>query len=67
MADDSGRYLRPANGSTEYKSRVIVFVHGLFGGSSTTWTNANGSYGPRMLTDGPVFKEGDVILFSTPD
>jgi pimeloyl-ACP methyl ester carboxylesterase len=45
---------------------VIVFVHGIFGDSSETWTNANGTYWPTLLKTDPFFSEYDVYVYEYP-
>jgi pimeloyl-ACP methyl ester carboxylesterase len=56
------RYMRRTNSDT-----VIVFVHGIFGGSVGTWTNAqNGAYWPKLILDDDAFKDSDVYVYSYP-
>jgi pimeloyl-ACP methyl ester carboxylesterase len=45
---------------------VVVFVHGLFGDSETTWTNANGVYWPELLSRDEVVNDSDVYVASYP-
>lgn len=63
---DFGRpnYVRRTNADT-----VIVFVHGVFGGSVGTWTNQQTkAYWPNLILDDDSFKNTDVYVysFSTP-
>jgi len=49
-------YLRRTNSDT-----VIVFVHGLFGGPQSTWTNdQTGAYWPDLLTKDTAFDKTDI-------
>lgn len=50
------------------KPRVIVFVHGLFGDATSTWTCAAGSYWPRMLLSDHAFDDSDIYVaaYDTP-
>ncbi len=60
--EESGtsRYVRRTNSET-----VIVFVHGVFGGSVGTWTNSQShAYWPNLLLDDPTFKNADVYVYS---
>jgi pimeloyl-ACP methyl ester carboxylesterase len=53
-------YIRRTNADT-----VIVFVHGIFGGSIGTWTNSQtGAYWPNLLLDDPTFNAADVYVYS---
>lgn len=53
-------YVRRTNSDT-----VIVFVHGVFGGSIGTWKNPqNGAYWPNLLLDDETFKKADVYVYS---
>ena len=53
-------YIRRTNADT-----VIVFVHGIFGGSIGTWTNSEThAYWPNLLLDDPAFKGADVYVYS---
>jgi pimeloyl-ACP methyl ester carboxylesterase len=45
---------------------VIVFVHGFFGDGRTSWTAANGTYWPTLLTTDPAFDETDIFVYSYP-
>lgn len=41
--------------------RVIVFIHGVFGDGTSTWTNpSNRAYFPRLVADDPTFAGVDV-------
>jgi len=54
------RYIRRTNADT-----VIVFVHGIFGGSVGTWTNSEThAYWPTLLLDDAAFKGADVYVYS---
>lgn len=54
------RYVRRQNADT-----VIVFVHGIFGGSVGTWTNTDsGAYWPQMVADDSTFQNPDVYVYS---
>lgn len=53
-------YIRRQNADT-----VIVFVHGIFGGSVGTWTNPDSrAYWPQMLADDPAFQSPDVYVYA---
>lgn len=51
-------YVRSGN-----KDRVIVFVHGVFGGPET-WNCRSGQSWPKMLADDDVFKGADIYVTS---
>ncbi|MGA9389540.1 MAG: alpha/beta fold hydrolase [Candidatus Sulfotelmatobacter sp.] len=44
------------------KSRVIVFVHGIFGDATGTWTSAEGVYWPKLLLSDSAFDDSDVYV-----
>jgi hypothetical protein len=51
------------------KSRVIVFVHGIFGSAKDTWTCPKGDfYWPKALLSDPAFSDSDVYVaaYDTP-
>ena len=53
-------YVRRHNADT-----VIVFVHGVFGGPTGTWTNSNsGAYWPQLLVDDPSFQGNDIYVYA---
>lgn len=55
-AEKSG-YIRRANNPT-----VVVFVHGIFGGPESTWTNtATNAYWPELLSHDPAFANADIF------
>lgn len=61
-ASSASRYIRRSPDATS----VIVFVHGIFGDSSETWTNANRTYWPTLLTTDSFFSEYDVYVYEYP-
>ncbi len=49
------------------KDSVIVFVHGVFGDSRETWTNATSkAYWPQLMTADPFFDSFDIYTYSYP-
>jgi triacylglycerol esterase/lipase EstA (alpha/beta hydrolase family) len=63
-ADDppSSNFVR----KTPTADTVIVFVHGIFGDGLTTWTSANKSYWPELLTKDQTFDRADIFVYSYP-
>jgi pimeloyl-ACP methyl ester carboxylesterase len=58
-------YERPTSRDGPYKQRVIVFVHGMFGGADDTWTNSQThAYWPTLLLNDPRFNDSDVYVAS---
>ncbi|MEO8431226.1 MAG: hypothetical protein ABI592_06915 [Acidobacteriota bacterium] len=56
----TGSYVRPPA-----HSRVIVFVNGIFGDGTGTWTNGTtGKYWPSLLAADPDFADVDVYVHS---
>ena len=55
----------PAVLADTLKPRVIVFVHGLHGGSET-WRAANGAYWPQLIQTDPHFHSSDVVVAEYP-
>lgn len=59
----------PEGGRSRYvrgpgKSRVIVFVNGVFGDSVSTWTNSESrAYWPDLLASDPEFGESDIYVY----
>jgi pimeloyl-ACP methyl ester carboxylesterase len=45
-------------------STVIVFVHGLFGDSVSTWTNGNGAYWPELMKNDPDFNKANIYMIN---
>jgi pimeloyl-ACP methyl ester carboxylesterase len=57
---DGSKYVRRSN-----YDRVIVFVHGVFGDGTDTWTNPETHvYWPQLLTQDDTFKETDIYVYS---
>jgi hypothetical protein len=57
VAEKSG-YVRRANNDT-----VIVFVHGVFGGPRSTWTNeGTHAYWPELLTHDDTYRDTDIYV-----
>jgi pimeloyl-ACP methyl ester carboxylesterase len=56
-AEEGSRYIRKLDPTTP----VIVFVHGVLGNSTETWTNAD-KYWPKMLTEDPAFNETSIYV-----
>jgi pimeloyl-ACP methyl ester carboxylesterase len=50
----------------EHNTRVIVFVHGIFGTAESTWTCPTGQSWPRLLLRDDVFKAADIYIASYP-
>jgi pimeloyl-ACP methyl ester carboxylesterase len=51
-------YIRRANNDT-----VIVFVHGIFGGPQSTWSNSGThNYWPELLTNDDAFSDTDIFV-----
>jgi pimeloyl-ACP methyl ester carboxylesterase len=62
-SESSGsRYVR----KTPDAASVIVFVHGIFGDGTETWTNDNGTYWPTLLLKDSYFSEYDVYVYEYP-
>ena len=60
LGSNSGKYIRGPQ-----KSRVIVFVNGVFGDGVSTWTNGTtGKYWPTLLAADPVFADADIYVHS---
>lgn len=58
-------YVRGSN-STKAQ-RVIVFVHGIFGNGTGTWTNdATDAYFPALVRDDPAFAGTDIWVYEYP-
>jgi pimeloyl-ACP methyl ester carboxylesterase len=49
-------------------SRVIVFVHGIFGNSVDTWKCPSGAYWPKLIVGDDDFSQSDVyvVAYDTP-
>jgi outer membrane protein OmpA-like peptidoglycan-associated protein/pimeloyl-ACP methyl ester carboxylesterase len=51
----------------EGKTKVIVFVHGVVGDSTSTWTNSStGAYWPDLLVADPAFRNANIYVFQYP-
>jgi pimeloyl-ACP methyl ester carboxylesterase len=63
LQPSSSRYIR-----ADKRQRVLVFVHGLYGDSTGTWTCARGVYWPALLLNDPVFQGFDIYVvgYETP-
>lgn len=48
----------------QHKERVIVFVHGLFGDATSTWTCPAKTYWPGMLLKDHAFDDSDIYVAS---
>src|ERR1051325_3926402 len=58
-------YVRGSSATTS--PRVIVFVHGIFGRGTDTWTNATThAYFPALVRDDPSFKDADIWVHEFP-
>jgi pimeloyl-ACP methyl ester carboxylesterase len=55
------RYIRKSGSN----SQVVVFVHGVLGDSTSTWTNGS-SYWPDMLTKDKTFDGSDIYVYEYP-
>ena len=55
------RYIR----KVESASQVIVFMHGVLGNSTSSWTNG-ASYWPELLTKDPAFDGSSVYVYEYP-
>jgi pimeloyl-ACP methyl ester carboxylesterase len=62
IVESNSRYIKQTSGSRS----VIVFVHGIFGDSTSTWTNQNGAYWPLLLAGDPFFSNYDVYAYEYP-
>jgi len=62
IAQSNSRYIKQTPGNQS----VIVFVHGIFGDSTTTWTNRNGTYWPELLKSDPFFDTYDAYVYEYP-
>jgi pimeloyl-ACP methyl ester carboxylesterase len=48
-------------GKDSHAQRVIIFIHGIFGDGTSTWTNAtNGAYFPALVRDDKSFNGVDI-------
>mgnify|MGYP001267191473 FL=1 len=57
------RWIRQEQG----KTKVIVFVHGVIGDSTSTWTNAQtGAYWPGLVAKDKDFAKSNVYVFQYP-
>jgi pimeloyl-ACP methyl ester carboxylesterase len=56
------RYIR----RIESSQSVIVFIHGILGDGTSTWTADNKSYWPEMLTRDTYFKSFDIYVYEYP-
>lgn len=46
---------------------AIVFVHGVMGDSTSTWTNTQtNKYWPKMLQEDPAFRDSDIYVYDYP-
>jgi pimeloyl-ACP methyl ester carboxylesterase len=62
-----GRHTRtavPHYERNQRKERVIVFVHGLFGDATSTWTCPAKTYWPAMLLKDHAFDDSDIYVAS---
>src|ERR1700676_1643366 len=65
VAFAKSHYERPTSKGALYNQRVIVFVHGMFGGVEDTWTNSQThAYWPKLLLSDPRFNDSDVYVAS---
>jgi pimeloyl-ACP methyl ester carboxylesterase len=64
LSSSTSHYERPTGGKGLFKNRVIVFVHGLFGTASDTWTSSEGAYWPQLLLDDTAFNDSDIYVAS---
>ena len=53
------RWIRQVSGNRG----VIIFVHGLTGDATTTWTSSSGKYWPEMLTHDLAFDGQDIYVY----
>lgn len=56
------RYLRKSDGNYS----AIVFIHGIGGNSTSTWTASNGAYWPDLIAKDPAFDSFDIYLYEYP-
>jgi pimeloyl-ACP methyl ester carboxylesterase len=56
------RYVRQTPGA----ARVIVFVHGVLGNGTSTWTAPNKAYWPDIVTKDPAFADFDIYVYEYP-
>jgi len=48
---------------SETSDTVVVFVHGISGDSTTTWTSQNGAYWPELMTKDKTFDGIDIYIY----
>src|SRR3984957_5758219 len=58
----TSHYVRPSNDTGPFKDRAIVFVHGIFGDSISSWTASNGAYWPELLLKDTAFDKYDIYV-----
>ena len=58
---DGGGYVR---GPAQQRSRVVVFVNGIFGDAISTWRSPEGAYWPSLLLNDSDFKDVDIFVHS---
>jgi pimeloyl-ACP methyl ester carboxylesterase len=56
----TSHYERPATENGPFKDRVIVFVHGIFGDATSTWTSPGKVYWPKLVLGDSAFDDSDV-------
>jgi len=61
-AQSNSRYVKQIPGNQS----VIVFVHGIFGDSISTWTSQNGAYWPSLLSSDSFFSSYDIYVYEYP-
>jgi hypothetical protein len=57
-AEENSRYIR----KLDHASPVIIFVHGVLGDGTSTWTNDNKQYWPKMLIEDPAFDTTSIYV-----
>jgi hypothetical protein len=51
-------------GPTAGHKKIVIFLHGVLGGSVSTWTNPRtGAFWPKLLADDPDFSKYDVYVY----
>jgi len=60
-SESGSRYIRHTNTNDV----VIVFVHGILGDGTETWTK-DSSYWPKLISDDPAFASANIFVYEYP-
>lgn len=55
----SGKFINKVNGNT-----IVIWVHGILSSSESCWTNENGNFWPKMLSNEPSIKNVSNYVFT---